>query len=209
MMRRCASSRDLPLERNVLHGTYAAPTRVHIAGILYDLDLWSGQKTGFYLDQVENYAAVAACAQGRRVLDCFTNQGAFALSAMRAGAVSCRAVDQSTEALRHAEATAKTAKLEVEWMQADVFDLLRHYEQKRETFDLVVLDPPSFTKSKGNKESACAVITSCICARCGCSRRAEFSPRSRARITSLPPIGTTCCSAPRRKPERPCGFAIG
>jgi 23S rRNA (cytosine1962-C5)-methyltransferase len=103
----------LPLERRVLHGTYAAPTRVQIAGILYDLDLESGQKTGFYLDQAENYAAIAACAKGRRVLDCFTNQGAFALSAMRAGAISCRAVDQSTEALRHAAATAKAASLEV------------------------------------------------------------------------------------------------
>ena len=144
----------LPLERTVLHGKYEAPTRVKIAGINYDLDLWSGQKTGFYLDQVENYSVVAARAKGRRVLDCFTNQGAFALSAMKAGAISCRAVDQSTEALRHAEATAMSEKLEVEWIQADVFDLLRHYEQKKEKFDLVILDPPSFTKSKGNKASA-------------------------------------------------------
>jgi len=150
----------LPLERAVLHGTYQAPTRVRIAGINYDLNLGSGQKTGFYLDQAENYAAVAALATGaagapgRRVLDCFTNQGAFALSARKAGAVSCRAVDQSAEALRQAEATAKAENLDVEWLQADVFDLLRHYEQKRETFDLIVLDPPSFTKSKGNKESA-------------------------------------------------------
>jgi 23S rRNA (cytosine1962-C5)-methyltransferase len=144
----------LPLERLVLHGKYEVPTRVRIAGINYDLDLWSGQKTGFYLDQADNYAAVAACARGRRVLDCFTNQGAFALSARKAGAVSCRGVDQSVEALRHAEATAKSENIEVEWLQADVFDLLRHYEQKRETFDLIVLDPPSFTKSKGNKESA-------------------------------------------------------
>jgi 23S rRNA (cytosine1962-C5)-methyltransferase len=144
----------LPLERTVPHGSYAPPTRVRIAGIAYELDLWSGQKTGFYLDQAENYAAVAAYARGRRVLDCFTNQGAFALSARKAGAVFCRGVDQSSEALRHAEATAKAGNLEVEWMQANVFDLLRHYEQRRETFDLVVLDPPSFTKSKGNKESA-------------------------------------------------------
>ena len=144
----------LPLERTVLHGEYKVPTRVEIAGIAYELDLWSGQKTGFYLDQADNYAAVAAYAKGRRVLDCFTNQGAFALTARRAGAVSCRAVDQSAEALRHAEATGKAAQLEVEWMQANVFDLLRHYEQKRETFDLVILDPPSFTKTKGNKSSA-------------------------------------------------------
>ena len=144
----------LPLERKILRGDYQPPTRVSIAGITYALDLWSGQKTGFYLDQAENYAAVAARARGRRVLDCFTNQGGFALSAMKAGATSCRAVDQSTEVLRLAEATAKSEKLKVEWIQANVFDLLRHYEQKRETFDLVVLDPPSFTKSKGNKAGA-------------------------------------------------------
>jgi 23S rRNA (cytosine1962-C5)-methyltransferase len=73
----------LPLERRMLRGELAGPVAVELAGITYQLDLWSGQKTGFYLDQVENYAAVAACASGRRVLDCFTNQGAFALSAMR------------------------------------------------------------------------------------------------------------------------------
>jgi 23S rRNA (cytosine1962-C5)-methyltransferase len=144
----------LPLERKALHGEYKAPTRVCIAGIGYDLDLWSGQKTGFYLDQAENYTAVSAYASGRRMLDCFTNQGAFALSAMKAGAVSCRALDQSAEALRHAEATAKAESLGIEWIQGNVFDLLRRYEQNRENFDLIVLDPPSFTKTKGNKNSA-------------------------------------------------------
>jgi 23S rRNA (cytosine1962-C5)-methyltransferase len=144
----------LPLERKILRGAYAPPTCVTIAGITYALDLWSGQKTGFYLDQAENYAAVAAHAKGRRVLDCFTNQGGFALSAMKAGAKSCRAIDQSAEALKLAESTATAEKLRVEWIHANVFDLLRHYEQKRESFDLVVLDPPSFTKSKGNKSAA-------------------------------------------------------
>jgi 23S rRNA (cytosine1962-C5)-methyltransferase len=144
----------LALERTQLRGNYAAPTRVRIAGIAYDLDLLTGQKTGFYLDQTDNYAALAAFAPGRRVLDCFTNQGAFALSARRAGAVSCRAIDQSEEALRLAEATAKREKLGVDWVHGNVFDLLRDYEQKRETFDLVILDPPSFTKTKSNKNSA-------------------------------------------------------
>ena len=144
----------LPLERKILRGGYEPPTRVTIAGISYALDLWSGQKTGFYLDQAENYAAVAAQAKGRRVLDCFTNQGGFALSAMKAGAKSCRAVDQSSEALKLAELTSNSENLKVEWMQANVFDLLRHYEQKRETFDLIILDPPSFTKSKGNRDGA-------------------------------------------------------
>lgn len=144
----------LPLERNVLRGEYQPPTRVTIAGIGYDLDLWTGQKTGFYLDQAENYAAVAAYAPKRRVLDCFTNQGAFALSVMKAGAASCRAIDQSAEALRLAAVTSQAEKLEIEWVQGNVFDLLRQYEQNRETFDLIVLDPPSFTKSKANKTSA-------------------------------------------------------
>lgn len=144
----------LPLQRDVLQGDYRAPTCVQIAGIDYQLDLWSGQKTGFYLDQAENYAAVAAYAQDRRMLDCFTNQGAFALTARQAGAVSCRAIDQSSEALGLASVTAKNAGLEIDWLQGNVFDLLRHYEQNRERFDLIVLDPPSFTKTKGNKTSA-------------------------------------------------------
>jgi 23S rRNA (cytosine1962-C5)-methyltransferase len=144
----------LPLERKMLLGDYMAPTLVDIAGIDYELDLWSGQKTGFYLDQAENYGAVAAYARGRRVLDCFTNQGAFALSARRAGAASCRALDQSAEALRQAESTARAQGLEIEWVQGNVFDLLRAHEQARENFDLIVLDPPSFTKTKGNKDSA-------------------------------------------------------
>ena len=144
----------LPLERKILHGEYRAPTRIEIAGIAFDLDLWSGQKTGFYLDQSENYSAIAVYAKGRRVLDCFTNQGAFALAAKKAGATSCRAIDQSAEALRHAAETGKAANLEVEWVQANVFDLVRQYEQRRETFDLIILDPPSFTKTKGNKASA-------------------------------------------------------
>jgi 23S rRNA (cytosine1962-C5)-methyltransferase len=144
----------LPLERKMLRGDYMAPTHVDIAGIGYELDLWSGQKTGFYLDQAENYEAVAAYAPGRRVLDCFSNQGAFALSARKAGAAGCLGVDQSAEALRWAEATAKSERLEIAWRQGNVFDLLRSYEQSRENFDLIVLDPPSFTKTKGNKASA-------------------------------------------------------
>jgi 23S rRNA (cytosine1962-C5)-methyltransferase len=144
----------MPLERKMLLGEISSPVEVKIAGIRYRLDLWSGQKTGFYLDQAENYEAVAAFARGRRVLDCFTNQGAFALSAMRAGAASCRAIDQSAEALRLAAATAKAEGLAIDWVQGNVFDLLRAAEQAHETFDLVVLDPPSFTKGKGNRASA-------------------------------------------------------
>jgi 23S rRNA (cytosine1962-C5)-methyltransferase len=144
----------LPLERRMLLGELPGPVAVELAGITYQLDLWSGQKTGFYLDQAENCAAVAASAPGRRVLDCFTNQGAFALSAMRAGAASCRAIDQSAEALRLAAATAQAHGLAIQWTQDNVFDHLRACEQRREKFDLVILDPPSFTKGKANRASA-------------------------------------------------------
>ena len=144
----------LPLERTVLRGELGGAVAVEVAGITYRIDLWTGQKTGFYLDQAENYGAIAACARGRRVLDCFTNQGAFALSAMRAGAVSCRAVDQSAEALRLAAATAAAENLKVDWVQDNVFDHLRACEQRKETFDLIILDPPSFTKGKANRASA-------------------------------------------------------
>ncbi len=144
----------LPLERRLLLGDLPGPVPVKLGGITYRLDLWAGQKTGFYLDQAENYAAVAACARGRRVLDCFTNQGAFALSAMQAGAKSCRAIDQSAEALRLAAATAQAHHLAIEWTQDNVFDHLRACEQRRENFDLIILDPPSFTKGKANRASA-------------------------------------------------------
>lgn len=144
----------LPLERRILYGQYQPPTPVSIAGLPYEIDLWTGQKTGFYLDQVDNYAAVAAYARGRRVLDCFTNQGAFALSALAAGATSCRAVDQSAEALKLAQAVAERSRLSANWVEGNVFDLLPRYERERERFDLIILDPPSFTKTKGKKESA-------------------------------------------------------
>jgi 23S rRNA (cytosine1962-C5)-methyltransferase len=144
----------LPLEQKVLYGTYAGKTLVKLAGISYELDLRSGQKTGFYLDQAENYAALARYAPGRSVLDCFTNQGAFALSAMKAGAKSCMAIDQSLPALEVARATADRAGLAIEWRPGNVFDLLPLYCRQHASFDLIILDPPSFTKNKENKAAA-------------------------------------------------------
>ncbi len=144
----------LPLEKKVLHGNYTAPTEVQVAGLTFALDLWSGQKTGFYLDQVDNYAKVARHAGGLRVLDCFTNQGAFALAARAAGAVSCRALDQSDEAIQRGRETAQRHNLEIEWVTGNVFDLLPVYERERHSYDMVILDPPSFTKTKGQVDAA-------------------------------------------------------
>jgi len=144
----------LPQEKKVLYGEYKSPTEVEVAGLRVSLDLWLGQKTGFYLDQVDNYAKVARYAKGRRVLDCFTNQGAFALAARAAGATSCRALDQSDEAITRGRDTARRHGLDIEWVIGNVFDLLPVYERERQQFDLVILDPPSFTKTKGQVDSA-------------------------------------------------------
>lgn len=144
----------LPQEKKIVFGEYKGPTEVEMAGLTFALDLWAGQKTGFYLDQVDNYAKVARHAAGRRVLDCFTNQGAFALACRAAGAVSCRAIDQSDEAVTRGRDTAKRHQLEIEWITGNVFDLLPLYERERHSYDMVILDPPSFTKTKGKVDAA-------------------------------------------------------
>jgi 23S rRNA (cytosine1962-C5)-methyltransferase len=97
---------------------------------------------------------VAAYAKNRHVLDCFTNQGAFALACKKAGATRCVAIDQSVQALEVARSTGERVGLEVEWIPGNVFDLLPLYTRRNQTFDMVILDPPSFTKTKDNKDSA-------------------------------------------------------
>lgn len=138
----------LPRETKTLHGTYAPPTRLALLGIDLELDLLAGQKTGLYLDQLDNHAAVLPHAAGRRVLDCFCNQGLFALAARKAGAVLCDALDQSAEELGRGRAAAAQAGLEVTWIEANAFDWLREAERARRQYDLIVLDPPSFTRTK-------------------------------------------------------------
>ena len=119
-------------------------------GLLYDVDYIKGQKTGFFLDQKYNRAAVARLCAGRRVLDCCTHSGAFALNAAQAGAARVTAVDISQDALDQARANAARNGLEkrVDFLRADVFDLLSQLtQQKCHDYDLIILDPPAFTKS--------------------------------------------------------------
>ncbi|NCB51267.1 MAG: class I SAM-dependent rRNA methyltransferase [Clostridia bacterium] len=126
-------------------------------GIRYDVDYVNGQKTGFFLDQKYNRAAVARLAGGRRVLDCFTHTGAFALNCAAAGAEKVVAVDASAEALSSAARNAKLNGIEdrVEFLRADVFELLTGLsEKKRGEYDLIVLDPPAFAKSGAALKSA-------------------------------------------------------
>jgi 23S rRNA (cytosine1962-C5)-methyltransferase len=118
------------------------------------VDLVRGQKTGFYLDQLQNYAKLAPFAQGRRVLDCFSNQGAFALTCAKAGAREVIAVENSAECVELIQSNARRNALQVRARAANVFDVLKEYERSEEKFDLVILDPPSFTKSKGKLNDA-------------------------------------------------------
>jgi len=139
----------LELVTGMLHGDAPGPFPVTIGGLEFELDLSHGQKTGFYLDQLPNYAAVAAHAKGRKVLDCFANQGAFALACAQAGAASVQAVEISTDCVELVKKNAARNGLAVEAVAANVFDYLHDLERQGARYDLIILDPPSFTKTKG------------------------------------------------------------
>ena len=120
-------------------------------GIFYKVDVEKGQKTGFFLDQKYNRLAVARLAKGRRVLDCFTHTGSFALNAALGGAEHVTAVDISASAIEMAKANAQRNGLDgkMDFLVADVFDLLPELgKQVKAPFDFIILDPPAFTKSR-------------------------------------------------------------
>jgi len=126
-------------------------------GISYDVDYINGQKTGFFLDQKYNRAAAAKLAQGRRVLDCFTHTGAFALNCAAAGAEHVTAVDISADAIEQTRKNAALNSLEdrLDFVKADVFDLLRELAaSRRKDYDYIILDPPAFTKSNATVRNA-------------------------------------------------------
>lgn len=122
----------------------------------YDVDYINGQKTGFFLDQKYNRAAVAKIAKGKTVLDCFTHTGAFALNAAKGGAVSVTAVDISHDALECAKNNARLNGIDnMDFVAADVFDLLTEMSKSgRCPYDFIILDPPAFTKSSGTLKNA-------------------------------------------------------
>lgn len=132
----------------ILAGSWNGPITLAIDGLVQEIDLMEGQKTGLYLDQIDNYAAVGAMAKGKHVLDCFCNQGGFALHAARGGAASVLALDISGAAVEATRANAARNGLVLEAREANVFDFLKAAEAEERTYDLVILDPPSFTKSR-------------------------------------------------------------
>jgi 23S rRNA (cytosine1962-C5)-methyltransferase len=137
----------------VLRGE-ARQCEFEICGVKLLIDPLSAQKTGFYLDQLPHYPAVAGLAAGRRVLDCFTNEGAFALTCARAGATDVIGVEMQTNALAAARENAKRNQLRARWVEQDVFPYLRAAEKAGAQFDLIILDPPSFTKTKSGIRDA-------------------------------------------------------
>ena len=126
-------------------------------GVYYSVDVENGQKTGFFLDQKYNRLAVARLAKGKRVLDCFTHTGSFALNAAMGGAEHVTAVDVSESAIEMARKNAERNGLSgrIDFIAANVFDLLPELEAKgKKPFDFIILDPPAFTKSRKTVHSA-------------------------------------------------------
>lgn len=141
-------------------GFIGAPfdTKVEIVenGVRYYVDVKDGQKTGFFLDQKYNRRAAAKLCKGARVLDCFTHTGSFALNAGMAGAEHVTGVDASELGVAQARENAALNGLEdrVEFICEDVFELLPRLEKQGEKFDVVILDPPAFTKSRSSIKKA-------------------------------------------------------
>lgn len=133
-------------------------TKVEIVenSVRYLVDVKDGQKTGFFLDQKYNRLAIQRLCPGKKVLDCFTHTGSFALNAGIAGAVSVLGVDASELGIAQARENAQLNGLSdrVSFLCADVFDLLPSLEKNGERFDVVILDPPAFTKSRSSIKNA-------------------------------------------------------
>ena len=125
-------------------------------GVKYYVDVENGQKTGFFLDQKFNRQSIRGLCRGKKVLDCFTHTGSFALNAAAGGATSVLGVDASDLGCRQAEENAALNGLEnvASFECADVFELLPDLEKKGEKFDVVILDPPAFTKSRASIKKA-------------------------------------------------------
>ncbi len=143
----------LPLQSGVLAGEVPEIIAVKMNGLKLHTDLLHGQKTGIFLDQRENYLATARYARGR-ALDCFTSTGGFALH-LAAKCQTVEAVDSSESSLRMARMNCDANGIgNIELREADVFDVLAGHASARRRFDLVVLDPPAFAKSRQNLEAA-------------------------------------------------------
>ncbi|HKM58372.1 MAG TPA: class I SAM-dependent rRNA methyltransferase [Chthoniobacterales bacterium] len=144
----------LDLVTGLLFGERPGRIELEANGIRFYADLLTGHKTGLYLDQLDNYQIVAGIAGGLRVLDCFANQGAFAIACAKAGASSVTAVEISGSLVKLVDENAQLNGVTITTKEANVFDYLSDQIRDRIQFDLIVLDPPSFTKTKESLNSA-------------------------------------------------------
>jgi 23S rRNA (cytosine1962-C5)-methyltransferase len=140
----------LEMQKGFLKGPFDTLVEMTENGVKFLVDVENGQKTGFFLDQKENRAAIAPFVKNAKVLDCFTHTGSFALHAGLFGAKSVLGIDISEHAVNCAKRNAKLNGLEssVQFQAANTFNILRDYYDKGETFDTIVLDPPAFTKTR-------------------------------------------------------------
>ncbi len=135
----------------MLYGEQPEPFTVEHEGSIFEIDPANGQKTGLFLDIMDSYKSIAKLASGKKVLDVFCNQGGFSLACARAGATSVLAVDISEDATAATRRNAELSGVEVSTQTANAFDFLRKHE---ETYDLIILDPPSFTRNKKTVKDA-------------------------------------------------------
>ena len=140
----------LPVHKEFLNTPFDPVLSIQEDDLCFRVDIASGQKTGFFLDQRENRMALRPLAGGRQVLDCFCYTGGFALHAARAGAVRVEGIDNSEEAVAAAGENAKRNGLSdhCTFRCGNAFDELRQFQKAGRRFDLIILDPPAFTKSK-------------------------------------------------------------
>ena len=146
----------LPRVKGFLGAPFDTKVEIVENGVRYRVDVAEGQKTGFFLDQKYNRRAIRPLCRDARVLDCFTHTGSFALNAAQAGAKSVLAVDASELAVAQARENAALNGLtdRVTFQCADVFEFLPELIRKKEKFDVVILDPPAFAKSRGAVKNA-------------------------------------------------------
>jgi 23S rRNA (cytosine1962-C5)-methyltransferase len=144
----------LEQKKSILRGS-VEPTIIDEYGIRFTVDLLEGQKTGFFLDQRENRRAFRRFADGAEVLDCFCNDGGFALNAEYGGAVKVTGIDSSNKAVQRAQANSRLNKMSISnFTEMDAFKFLKHSAAEGSRFTLINLDPPSFAKSKKNISEA-------------------------------------------------------
>ena len=139
----------------VLHGQLPEETVINENGIKLSVDVQGGQKTGYFLDQKDNHLFVRQFCKDARVLDCFSYIGGFALNAVAGGAKEVTAVDISESAVELIRRNAELNDMQVNTVCANCFDFLRAQVKEKQKYDVIVLDPPAFTKAHANMANAC------------------------------------------------------